>query len=101
MIRVVFYIDLRLCYIKQMKGETQMQKMMLDMLQIAIVVKMGYSLIRWVFSGTKKRKSIAGKVMNLATRKIHFYLDNALRNQKEKYSPIKKGGNVIPLKRSK
>lgn len=79
-----------------------MQKAILDLLQIAIVVRMGYSLIRWAIGGTKRRKkSIAGKVMKLVSNRIHYRLDNALKKQKEVFYPSSEYGKVIPFKKTR
>lgn len=79
-----------------------MTKVLMDMLQITIVVRMGYSLIKWVLGSTKKhKKSIVRKFTKLISNKVHYKLDNVLKKQKELQSPSFSGGKVIPLKRTK
>ena len=79
-----------------------MQKVILDLLQIAIVVKMGYTLIRWAIGGTKKgKKSIIRKIMKLVSNRIHYRLDNALQNQNEAFYPSSEYGKVMPFRKTK
>lgn len=79
-----------------------MQKVILDLIQIAIVVRMGYSLIKWAFGSTKRhKKSIVGKIMKLVSNRIHYHLDNALKKQKEAFYPSAEYGKVIPFRKTK
>ena len=78
-----------------------MEKLLFDILQIIVVTKVTYSLIKWTFKKKKKRnkKSIAGKVVSLVSNKIHHKLENALRTQRDSQDP--NYGKVIPLTKTR
>lgn len=84
-----------------------MGKFLLDLLQISIAARVGYSFLKWAIRGTKRRKKgIASKIMKLITNKIHYKLDNALKKQKEvisssKQKKIEYPSNVIPFRNTK
>lgn len=78
-----------------------MQKFIFDLLQIAIVVRMGYFILRWAVKSTKSyKKSIVGKVIKLVSNRIHYRLDNALKKQKKKLYPSVEHNNVVPFKKT-
>jgi len=83
-----------------------MGKFILNVLQLIIVVRVGYSLLKWMIFTKKKSKSIASKIMKLATNKIHYRLDNALRNQSKTFKVKKQTdviatSNVVPFRKTK
>lgn len=87
-----------------------MIKFLLDVLQIVVLVKLGYSFIKWLLSSKKRHKrSIVNKVWRLlVTNKIHYRLDNALRNQKKEFETTVNAkhaevtnAKVIPLRKTR
>lgn len=79
-------------------------KFLSDALQIMIILKIGYSLIKWTLRSKKRgKKSIVGKIMKFFTNKIHYRLDNALKKQKEDIYPptVSENSNVIPFRKTK
>lgn len=84
-----------------------MQKFLLDLLQLIVITKVGYSLLRFAIGSTKRRKkSIVGKVWRLFGNRIHYYLDNALKKQKKvlhanRYKEVEYPPNVIPLRKTR
>ena len=79
-------------------------KFLSNVLQIMIISKIGYSLIKWILRGKKRRKkSIVGKIMKLFTNKIHYRLNNALKKQREAHYPptVSENNNVIPFRKTK
>jgi len=82
-----------------------MEKMIFDLLQIMLVLlvlRVSYYVLKWSFSSKIRRKSIVGKLWRLIFRRIHYKLDNALRQQ-DKLIENKQmeSGKVIPLKKTK
>lgn len=80
-----------------------MMKAVFDIIQLAVVVKLGYTLIKWAIKGAKSRKkSIVSKIMKLISNKIHYKLDNALKKQKDlMYPSSSDNGKVIPFRQTK
>lgn len=84
-----------------------MMKFLLDVLQIVILIKLSYSVVKWVLGVRKsKRKSIASKIVKLLSNRIHYQLDNALKKQKQTLRPTHgfvkpTNAKVIPLRKTK
>lgn len=79
-----------------------MEKLLLNLLEIAVVIRIGYTLFRWAFK-SPKRNSIVGKLWRLASRSIHHKLDNAIKNQQRKYQLYKgvEAGKVVSFKNTR
>lgn len=84
-----------------------MEKMIFDALQLLVVGRMIYSLIKWSFrSKKKKRKSIIKKIRSLVSNRIHYHLDNAIKKQKkvlhgDRAKEIEPPSNVIPFRKTR
>lgn len=81
-----------------------MLKFLFDVLQLAIVIKLGYLGLRRLFFRKKKyrKKSIARKVYQLINNRIHYKLNAMLKKQKEALYPSKTSdGKVVPFKKTK
>lgn len=74
-----------------------MEKLIFDLIQLVILARVSYIVLRWTFSPKIRRKSIVGKLWRLISRHIHYKLDNALKKQ----SLQSANGKVIPLRKTK
>lgn len=80
-----------------------MEKAIFNVLQLIVFIRVGYTMLRWVFSPKVRRKSIVGKVLKLISRQIHYKLDNALKKQTKAFQVQREvaNGKVIPLRNTK
>lgn len=63
-----------------------MIKFIINVLEIAVILRVSYKTVRFLFwrkKGNKHKKSIIGKVWLLASRNIHHALDQKIKAQKE------------------
>lgn len=83
-----------------------MEKMMFDALQLLVIGRIVYSLIKWSFRSKKKKRSIIKKIGKLVSNRIHYHLDNAIKKQKkvlhaDKNKEVALPSNVIPFRKIK
>ena len=84
-----------------------MEKMVFDALQLLVIGRIVYSLVKWSFRSKKKKgKGITKKVRRLISNRIHYYLDNAIKKQKkvlhgDKAKEIALPSNVIPFRKTR
>jgi hypothetical protein len=77
-----------------------MIKFLLDVLQIAIVLKLAWSTGKWLLR-KKKRKSMSSKVWRLISNRIHYRLDTAIKKQRDAlYPKTSPDGKVVPLRKT-
>lgn len=80
-----------------------MLKFLLDVLQLAIALRLGYLAIKWLIFRKKKkrrRKSVVKKIGKLITNRLHYELDLMLKKQNEALHPSKTSdGKVVPFKK--
>jgi len=82
-----------------------MIKFLINILEIAIILRVLYKTVRWLWGGRKKRKyrkTILGKVILLISRRIHYSLDCMIKKQKESLANSKQDQKkVIDFRRYK
>ena len=81
-----------------------MMKFLFDVFQLAIVIKLGYTGLKWLTGNKKKKKygkSMLGKIWVIVSMRIHHYLNQKIRQQKEfiRAERAKKDSKVVPLKK--
>jgi transcription initiation factor IIE alpha subunit len=82
-----------------------MLKFLIDVLQIAIVLRLIYAGVKWILfrKNRKNHKSMLVKVWMLISRRIHHNLNSRLTQQTEAFQSEKTAktseGKVIPLRR--
>lgn len=75
-------------------------KFLLDVLQIAVAIRVLYGLGKWLLH-RKKRRTALSKVWRLISRRIHYRLDTALKKQREAlYPKTSPNGKVVPLRKT-
>lgn len=86
-----------------------MMKFLLDILQIAIALKIVWIVGKWLIRRKKKgtrgrRRSVISKLYALVGNKIHYRLDSMLKKQKEALRPQTdktSGGKVVQFRKSR
>ena len=73
----------------------------IDILQILVVLRLGYSLMKFVFYKKQNKRSITYKAYKLVHNKINYKLDIALKKQKEALYPSRTSdGKVVPIRKT-
>lgn len=82
-----------------------MIEFLIDVLQIAIMIKLAIVGFKWLFFRKKKkykRTSIAKKITMLVTNKIHYKLDTMLKEQRKAFKVDQESsdGKIIPIRKT-